>query len=99
MNVKGISKAHLRTLMYVIVNDILPVVIFFEDVFFSFVRREANSSAYLLALWAAFWHRFESVPLSCPLAIVVQALERDGSGLVLLFVYKYWLVSAFFTTK
>jgi len=95
---KAISEAHLRTMMYVIVNDILSVVIFFEDVSFFFVRREGNSSAYLLALWAAFWHRFKSVPLSCPLAIVVQALERDGSGLVLLFVYN-WSVSAFFTIK
>ena len=61
---KAISKAHLLTLMYVIGNDILSVVIFFlEDVSFSFVGREGNSSAYLLALWAAFWHRFESVPL------------------------------------
>ena len=85
--------------MYVIGNDILSVVIFFlEDVSFSFVGREGNSSAYLLALWAAFWHRLESVPLSCPLAIVVQDLERDGSGLVLLFVYNL-LVSAFFTIK
>ena len=60
---KAISEAHLRTMMYVIVNDILSVVIFFEDVSFFFVRREGNSSAHLLALWAAFWHRFESVPL------------------------------------
>lgn len=61
-------------------NDILSTINIFEDLSFSFVRREGNSSAHLLALWAAFWHKSGPIPLSCPPAIVAQALGGDGWG-------------------
>ena len=77
----------------VIVNDILTTINIFEDVSFSFVRREGNSSAHLLAFWAAFWQKSGLIPLSCHPAIVAQALEGDGSGA------QSWLVLAFFAIK
>ena len=52
-------------------NDIHSAVNFFEDISFSFAKREVNSSTHLLALWAAFWHRSGPVPLSWPPAINV----------------------------
>ena len=54
-----------------IVNDIHLTVNFFEDISFSFVKREVSSSTHLLAFRPAFWHRSGPVPLSWPPAINV----------------------------
>ena len=62
-----------------LINDILYFVKFFESVLFSFVSREGNSLAHLIAQWAAFVNWFGHVPISNLLASVVQAMIRDGA--------------------
>ena len=52
-------------------NDIHSAVNFFEDISFSFVKREVSSSTHFLAFRPAFWHRSGPVPLSWPPAINV----------------------------
>ena len=44
---------------------ILSVVNCFDDESLSFVRIVGNSLARLLVLWAAFWHRYGHVLISC----------------------------------
>lgn len=51
-------------------KDIISCVDLFDDVSSSFVNREGNSHAHLLALWAALWNRSRAAPISCPPAIV-----------------------------
>ena len=62
----------------VILQNILALCNLFDDVSFSFVKREGNSSAHLLALWVAFCNNSGRVSISNPYLLVAQALERDG---------------------
>ena len=50
----------------VILQNILALCSLFDDVSFSFVKREGNSSAHLLALWAAFCNNSGPVSISNP---------------------------------
>ena len=64
-----------------LIDDILYFVKFFENVYFSFVSREGNSLAHLIAQWVAFVNWFRHDPISNLLASVVQAMIRDGARL------------------
>ena len=55
------------------------MMISFVNVSFSFVNREGNVLAHLLAQWATFVSWFGPVPISILPLSVMKALDRDGS--------------------
>jgi len=74
-------------------QNILALCNLFDDVSFSFVKREGNSSAHLLALWVAFCNNsgLVSISISDPSLLVAQALERDGQRPMSSLLYPSWL--------
>nr|XP_023870351.1 uncharacterized protein LOC111982965 [Quercus suber] len=71
-------------------QNILALCNLFEDVSFSFVKRAGNSSAHLLALWAAFCNNSGQVSISDPSLLVTQALDRDGHRPMSSLLYQSW---------
>nr|XP_023927580.1 uncharacterized protein LOC112038979 [Quercus suber] len=61
-----------------VITDILDLVKCFEAIVFSFVYREGNVPAHLLAQWAAFVNWVGPVPISKVPLLVTRAVERDG---------------------
>ena len=61
-----------------VVEDILYFAKGFDNVNFSFVLREGNEVAHLLARWAAFLNWNGPVPISILSPLIIQALDRDG---------------------
>ena len=74
----------------VILQNILALCNLFDDVSFSFVKREGNSSAHLLALWAAFCNNSGPISISVLSLLVAQALERDGQRPMSSLLYQSW---------
>ena len=76
---------HLKNVDYVphwsikSIYDILYLSKSFVNVSFSFVNREGNVPAHLLAQWAAFVSWSGLVPISILPLSVMKALDRDGS--------------------
>ena len=61
-----------------VVEDILYLAKGFDNVNFSFVCREGNEAAHLLARWAAFLNWNGSVSISNLSPLICQVLDRDG---------------------
>ena len=70
----------------VILQNILALCNLFDNVSFSFVKRDGNSLAHLLALRAAFCNKSRLVSISDPSLLVAQALKRDGQRPIRFFV-------------
>ena len=85
----------------VILQNILALCNLFDDVSFSFVKREGNSSAHLLALWAAFCNNSGPISISVLSLLVAQALERDGQRPMssLLFMASFCEIKMFIQQK
>ena len=62
----------------IVVEDILYLAKGFDNVKFSFVCREGNEAAHLLAGWAALLNWNGLVPISNLLPLISQAMDRDG---------------------
>ncbi|KAK9985205.1 hypothetical protein SO802_034730 [Lithocarpus litseifolius] len=77
--------------IHVILLNILALCNLFDDVSVSFVKREGNSSAHLLALWATFCNNSGPVSISDPSLLVAQALERDGQRPMSSMLYQSWI--------
>ena len=60
------------------VEDILYFVKDFDNVKFSFVFREGNEAAHLLARWAALLNWNGPIPISNLSPLIIQVLDRDG---------------------
>ena len=60
------------------VEDILYLAKCFDNVNFSFVCREGNEAAHLLAGWAALLNWNGPVPSSNLSPLICQVLDRDG---------------------
>ena len=74
----------------VILLNILALCSLFDDVSFSFMKREGNSSAHLLAFWVAFCNNLGSISISNPFLLVAQVLERDGQKPMSSMLYQSW---------
>ena len=61
-----------------VVEDILYLAKGFDKVKFSFVCREGNKAAHLLAGWAAFLNWNGPIPISNLSPLICQVLDRDG---------------------
>ena len=73
----------------VILQNILALCNLFDDVSFSFVKREGNFATHLLAFWAAFCNNSGPVSISDPSLLVAQVLERDGQRPMSSMLYRY----------
>ena len=62
----------------IVVEDILFLAKGFDNVKFSFVGREGNEAAHLLAGWAALLNWNGPVPISNLSPLISQAMDRDG---------------------
>ena len=61
-----------------VLEEILFLVKYFDNVSFSFIYRDGNVTAHLLAQWAALLNWSGSVPISNLSLMLVKALDRDG---------------------
>ena len=59
-------------------EDILYLAKGFDNVYFSFVCRECNVAAHLLAGWVALLNWNGPVPIFNLSPLISQALDRDG---------------------
>ena len=61
-----------------VLEDILFLVKYFDNVSFSFIYRDGNVTAHLLAQWAALLNWSGPIPISNLSPILVKTLDRDG---------------------
>ena len=61
-----------------VLEDILFLVKYFDNVSFSFIYRDGNVTAHLLAQWAALLNWSGPIPISNLSPMLVKVLDRDG---------------------